>query len=271
MELLGLRQIISKQRKLVKLSIVALVSATFAITAFPTTNVVLARDSQTTAKANFNDGSSKYLSEASAWTFNESPNYYKVLGNSGLTPEVFPEVGKILYSELDELGRTQTARGTLTYDNVAASYNVRQHFAKDQNPSGWIGNPKGVTYPIEWLNGSVYNGHFWNRSHLIADSLGGDALKVNAITGTRTQNVGGTNQHGGMRYTEMKAQKWLEANHKGHLYYEAMPVYSGDELVPRAVVVSMQSSDKSIDEKVIVYNTANGYTINYSDGTFTKN
>lgn len=106
-----------------------------------------------------------------------------------------------------------------------------------------------MKYRIEWLNGLAYEGDFWNRSPLIADSLGGDALMVNAITGSRTQNVGGRDQKGFMRYTEQKAQEWLEANRDSYLYDEAAPVYQGDELVPRAVVVSMQSSDKSIDEK----------------------
>ncbi|MGT2888076.1 DNA/RNA non-specific endonuclease [Streptococcus didelphis] len=212
-----------------------------------------------------------YLQEALDWTFEANPNYYKVLGESDINPADFPEVGKIVYSNLDELGRTQTAKGTLTYQNVAASYNIRQKFGPNENPSGWTGNAKNKKYRIDWLNGLSYQGDFWNRSHLIADSLGGDALRVNAITGTRTQNVGGRDQRGGMRYTEQKAQTWLENNQDGQLYYEASPIYNGDELLPRAVLVSVLSSDNTINEKVLVYNTANGYTINYLNGTFTKN
>ena len=60
----------------------------------------------------------------------------------------------------------------------------------------------------------------------------------------------------------------LEANHDGALYYGAKPVYEGNELVPRYVEVSMKSSDGTIDEKVIVFNSANGFEINYADGTF---
>lgn len=33
---------------------------------------------------------------------------------------------------------------------------------------------------------------------------------------------------------------------------------------------SMKSSDGEIDEVVVIYNTANGYEISYSDGTFKK-
>lgn len=78
----------------------------------------------------------------------------------------------------------------------------------------------------------------------------------------------GEDAKGGMRYSEIKAQEWLEANHDGTLYYGAKPVYEGNELVPRTVIVSMLSSDGTIDEKVIVFNSANGFEINYADGTF---
>lgn len=271
MNLLGLQRVFSKKCQLVKLSMVALLSATVAITTLTPETIASARETYVSNEVVQNDEAHQYLQESLAWTFSDSPNYYKVLGASQINPALFPQAGDILYSGLDELGRSRTARGTLTYENVAASYGVRQSFAKNQNPSGWLGNPNRVKYKIDWLNGTAYVGDFWNRSHLIADSLGGDALRVNAVTGTRTQNVGGRDQKGGMRYTEQRAQEWLEANRNGHLYYEAAPVYQGDELVPRVVVVSMQSSDKSIDEKVLVYNTANGYTINYNDGMFTQN
>ncbi|EIK42682.1 TPA: streptodornase B [Streptococcus pyogenes] len=270
MNLLGSRRVFSKKCRLVKFSMVALVSATMAVTTVTLENTALARQTQVSNDVVLNDGASKYLNEALAWTFNDSPNYYKTLGTSQITPALFPKAGDILYSKLDELGRTRTARGTLTYANVEGSYGVRQSFGKNQNPAGWTGNPNHVKYKIEWLNGLSYVGDFWNRSHLIADSLGGDALRVNAVTGTRTQNVGGRDQKGGMRYTEQRAQEWLEANRDGYLYYEAAPIYNADELIPRAVVVSMQSSDNTINEKVLVYNTANGYTINYHNGAPTQ-
>ena len=38
----------------------------------------------------------------------------------------------------------------------------------------------------------------------------------------------------------------------------------------RHVIVSIKSSDGEIHEVVVVYNTANGYKINYSDGSFKK-
>lgn len=199
------------------------------------------------------------------WSLDTYPNYYTVIGASNINTSDFPTTGAIEYSDLDSLGRTQIAKGSLTYANVEGSYGVRQSFSSEDDPSGWGNNDK---VSIEWTNNKVYNGYFWNRSHLIADSLGGDAERDNVITGTRNQNVGGTDQNGGMRYTEKKAQKWLENNHSGVLYYSAEPIYNGTELIPHAVIVSMLSSDNSINEKVIVFNNANGYVIDYTNGTY---
>ena len=48
------------------------------------------------------------------------------------------------------------------------------------------------------------------------------------------------------------------------------PNYTGDELLPRTVTVDIQSCDQKIDERVVVSNTANGYVIDYTDGSFTE-
>lgn len=226
-----------------------------------------------------NVDTSAYLKVSQEWNFDLFPDYYRPLGKSNINTSEFPEKTQITYGKLDGLGRTTTAKGSLTFKNVQGSYGVRQQFTEKDKPTGWLGNETVTvdgkssvkTYQIDWLNGKSYRGVIWNKSHLIADSLGGHAKTDNIITGTRPQNVGGYNQKGGMRYSEEKAQNYLERHKDTVLYYEAIPVYKDNELVPRAVVVKMLSSDKSIDEAVMTYNTANGYTINYQDGTFTKN
>ena len=48
------------------------------------------------------------------------------------------------------------------------------------------------------------------------------------------------------------------------------PLYNGNELLPRSVEVNVKASDGSIDQKIIVYNTANGYNIDYNNATVTK-
>lgn len=203
------------------------------------------------------------------WSIEEYSNYYVSVGKSSIKPKKFPKNGEIEYGGLDDLGRTTEVKGSLIYQNVENSRGNRLPFATDgsSDPSGWKKNEEKAE--ITSSNGSKYNGFFWNRSHLIANSLGGNAKKENLITGTRTQNVG--ENDGGMRYPEEKAQQWLEAHKEGGvLYYQATPYYHKKELIPQYVIVSMKSSDGEIDEVVVVYNTANGYKINYSDGSFKK-
>lgn len=201
------------------------------------------------------------------WDFNTFPNYYTVVGASGIDTKQFPAPGTISYGNLDQLGRSTTAKGSLTFKNVSASYGVRQQFTADDDPSGWHNNTQKTQ--IMWLNGKSYNGYFWNRSHLIGDALGGDAVRQNVITGTRPQNVGGTDNSGGMRYSEKRAQEWIESHKDGVLYYQAQPMYQGNEVIPKYVIVAMKSSDGRIDEMVVVYNTANGYNIDYNTSEFT--
>ena len=52
------------------------------------------------------------------WSIDKYPNYYTVVGKSGINQSDFPEAGKIQYGELDKLGRTTEAKGSLTFKNV---------------------------------------------------------------------------------------------------------------------------------------------------------
>ena len=122
------------------------------------------------------------------WDIATFPDYYAIAGDSGINEAEFPETGTIVYGELDYLGRTTQAKGSLTFTNVEGSYGVRQKFGADADPSGWQKQEQKAH--IAHANGKAYNGYFWNRSHLIGDALGGDAIRQNVITGTRTQNVG---------------------------------------------------------------------------------
>lgn len=211
------------------------------------------------------DSNSAYV--ATQWSMDQYPDYYRVAGKAVIDSDVQP--GNIEYTGLDSLGRTLRVNGNITYKMVEESKGWREKFDSDADKiSGWGHNEKVA---IDMANGKTYHGYMYNRSHLVADSLGGAAKRVNLVTGTRTQNVGANNGKGGMAYAETKARDYLNSHHDGTLYYCAIPVYVGDELVPRSVYVEMKSSDGSIDESIEVFNTANGYTINYSDGTFSKN
>ncbi|MGI6033405.1 MAG: DNA/RNA non-specific endonuclease [Coriobacteriales bacterium] len=202
---------------------------------------------------------------AYVWHAKKAPNYYKVTGRAKVGKR--PARGKVKYSKLDSLGRTRTAVGTITYKLVKRSAGWRESMDSSCDPSGWGHNGRAhILLPT----GRYYNGYFWNRSHLIADSLGGHAMRQNLVTGTRMQNVGANNGRGGMAYCETKVRNWLYSHHKGSVYYRAKPVYQKKELVPRAVLVDMKSSDGSINSHVIVYNSANGYKVNYKTGTYKR-
>ena len=198
------------------------------------------------------------------WSAKVAPNYVKVIGKAKVSGK--PKKGKIKYSSLDKLGRPGKVTGNITYAMVKKSAGWREEIKVD--PAGWP--KKNPITAIKLYNGKQYRGYFWNRSHLIADSLGGRPIKKNLITGTRMQNVGANDGKGGMAYTERKAVNWLYEHHKGTVYYRATPIYKGKEIIPRSVIVDIQTSDKSINQRVIVYNAANGYKINYKKATRTK-
>lgn len=214
------------------------------------------------------------------FSYNKYPEYYKSLGLSDIDPEKMPKAGEYKYAELDKLGRTGTAKATIRYEDAntgcreingkEAEECKRQSFSSSVKPSGWLGNNREVSIPGK--DGRVYNGWFYNKSHLIGDSLGGDPITENVITGTRPQNVGNVDNKGGMRYTEIIAENYLsDSKLKGTdkvLYYQAKPVYVGDELVPRYVIVDIMSSDKKVNEKVQVFNNANGWEVDYMTGEF---
>lgn len=201
---------------------------------------------------------------AHEWDAVAAPDGYLIQGDAIVGHNLAE--GEYVYTGLDGLGRTQAAYACITTDDYAREKaEEREDFKSDADKiSGWGYNAKAsVTFP----NGKTYNGYFYNRSHLIADSLGGTPARENLVTGTRFQNVGSGN--GGMAYAEEKARGWLENAPAGsYIYYAATPVYVGDEPVPRSVYVDMLSSDGKVNEHVEVFNVSGDplYGVDYSTG-----
>lgn len=195
------------------------------------------------------------------------PDMYEVLGKAEIDESRFSTTYSYSHDDLD---RTTTAYGLVNYKAVMDSKGWRADFEPNSEPSGWYkgkeSNNKKVS--VKLPTGKIYNGYFYNRSHLIADSLGGRSYKYNVVTGTRQQNVG-NNGNGGMQYIEKKVVDYVEKT-KNNVYYSVEPYYEGNELVPRYVIVNAKSDDGVINEKVKVFNNASGYEINYADGSFTK-
>lgn len=197
--------------------------------------------------------------------FNEKayPNFYRIAGKAHIKKRLMPSTVK--YDKFDKKGRTLGIYASLT--NINLKYGQRRREPINNiRPSGWTQN-REVTF--HFIDGTTYHGWFYNRSHLLAHSLGGDDANYNMITGTRPQNVGKNNRKGGMQYTKMKAYNYLRTHRTGQVYYSAEPNYNGNESVPRTVTVNIRSDDGSIDQCVIVYNVAPGYAIDYATGNFT--
>lgn len=198
-----------------------------------------------------------------AWDEESSPNYVTVLGPAVVDVDI--PAGQIWYSPLDELGRAGRAAGTITYQMVDEGIAREREDILDLHPTG-SGHNSRVT--IELPDGSTYSGFMFNRSHLIAKSLGGDEEIRNIVWGTRTQNVGANDRQGGMSWCEQQVRDWLFDNRKGTVFYSAQPVYEGDDLVCRSVIVDIRSSDGTLDVEVEVHNCAKGYVIDYATGRF---
>lgn len=189
------------------------------------------------------------------------PDYVRVVGSADVFGQ--PAAGETVYGGLDGLGRTTSVVATVTYDMVEESAGWREEFSDDDDPSGWGHNGRTT---ITFADGTSYHGWFWNRSHLLADSLGGHARRDNLVTGTRMQNVGENDGKGGMAYIETIVRDYLRDHHDVTVYYRATPVYMGDELVPRSVYVDAKSSDGAIDTEVETFNAAAGHSIDYATG-----
>ena len=202
---------------------------------------------------------------ASAWIEAESPNYYQVLGSAQVGEQ--PTTGTVVYGPLDKLGRSTGAVSVVTYESMEAGKARERGDLRNLAPSGWGHNEE---VDMAMPDGSIYHGQLFNRSHLVAKSLGGDDELHNLVTGTRTQNVGANvgGSEGGMAYAEGLVRGWLERHHDGSVYYAATPAYEGKEFVPRSIIVDVRSSDGTLDQRVEVFNAARGFAIDYATGAF---
>lgn len=209
------------------------------------------------------NGTSQDIPAPSEWDWKAAPDYYAVQGPAHDVFEL-DEPG-VDYGEPDNLGRATYAEGLVDAAMMREGTSRPRGDMSATNPTGW-GNNERVD--INLGEKGWYHGFFWNRSHLLAKSLGGDDQTHNLICGTRTQNVGANDGEGGMAYGETLCREWLDEHPDGQVSYRATASYVGWEQVPRSVFVDMRSSDGSIDQHVEVYNAARGYSIDYGDGTF---
>lgn len=194
-----------------------------------------------------------------------SPQYYRVIGKASVVSDLEP--GKIRYSDLDRLGRAGRCTVNVTFALMEEGVGREREDMSALKPSGWGHNRK---VDLTDSDGKTKSQYFYNRSHLIAHFLGGEERIENVVCATRFQNVGNNGgRDGGMAFCEGLARDYLASHQDGSLVYSACPVYEGDELVCRSVIVDILSADGELDLEVEVYNAANGYSIDYATGDFT--
>lgn len=154
------------------------------------------------------------------------------------------------YTELDELGRCGMTIACIGVDMMPTEDRGEIGSVK---PSGW----QSVKYDI------VDGKYLYNRCHLIGFQLTGEnANKKNLITGTRYLNIEGM-----LPFENMVADYVRETGN--HVLYRVTPIFEGQELVARGVVLeglSMEDSGEDICFCVYAYNNQPGISIDYATG-----
>ena len=166
---------------------------------------------------------------------------------SEITTEAFED-----YAPLDTLGRCQTAFACLGPETLPTQ---KRQSISHIKPTGW----QTVKYP-EYIS----DNYLYNRCHLIAHELAAeDDNKQNLVTGTRYMNVTG------MLPFENNTAYYIKAT-GNHVMYRVTPVFIGNELVCRGVLMegySVEDEGESIEFCIFYYNVQPFITINYTDGT----
>ena len=176
---------------------------------------------------------------------------FVVLGEKPLfTEEELTTESYEYYSPLDDLGRCGYAMACVGYDLMPTEDRGSISSVK---PSGWVQNQ------YDHVDGKS----LYNRCHLIGFQLTGEnANERNLITGTRYMNVDGM-----LPFENMIADFVKET--KEHVLYRVTPVYDGNDLVAKGVVMeawSVEDEGESVCFYVYVYNNQPGVVIDYTTG-----
>ena len=166
------------------------------------------------------------------------------------TEEELTTVSYEEYSELDELGRCQSAEACIGQDLMPTE--TRESISSVK-PTGW----KNKSYD------TVDGGYVYNRCHLIGFQLTGEnANEENLLTGTRYMNVEG------MLPFEDEVAAYIKET-DNHVMYRVTPVFEGDDLIASGVQMqaeSVEDDGAGISFNVYVYNVQPYVVIDYRTG-----
>lgn len=153
------------------------------------------------------------------------------------------------YGELDDLGRCTTCTANIGKDLMPTD---------DREPISSI-------KPTGWQSQSGENPPVYNRCHLIGFQLTGEnANRQNLVTGTRALNVDAM-----LPYENIVADYVKETGN--HVLYRVTPVFIGDELVCRGILMegfSIEDSGKAISFCIWCYNNQEHISIDYATGEY---
>ena len=183
--------------------------------------------------------------EFSNYPYVEINNNVPYFEESEITDKSFEE-----YSELDSLGRCGVTVSSIGRDLMPTE---ERGSIGQIKPSGW----QTVKYD------NVDGKYLYNRCHLIGFQLTGEnANRQNLITGTRYMNTEGM-----LPFEDMVADYIKETDN--HVMYRVTPIFQGDELVARGVLMeakSVEDNGAGIEFCVYVYNNQPGIEIDYLTG-----
>ena len=155
------------------------------------------------------------------------------------------------YGPLDELGRCTVTMACIGRDIMPTE---ERGSISSVKPTGWVQNF------YDHVDGEA----LYNRAHLIGFQLTGEnANKQNLITGTRYFNVEG------MLPFENMVADYLYEFRSNHVMYRVTPIFQGDDLVARGVLMeakSVEDNGEGICYCVFVYNVQPGIVIDYATG-----
>ena len=180
--------------------------------------------------------------------------YVEIAGNTPTftADEIAEALGSYeFFSELDALGRCGYVEASVGVDLMPTEERGSIGMVK---PSGW----QTAKYDI------VSGKYLYNRCHLIGFQLTGEnANEKNLVTGTRYLNIDGM-----LPFENMIAAYVKDT--ENHVLFRVTPVYVGNELVARGLLMeaySVEDEGDGICFYVYVYNVQPGIVINYADGT----
>lgn len=156
------------------------------------------------------------------------------------------------YSDLDNLGRTQTALASLGKETMPKANEERKSISHIK-PTGW------VQAKYDCISGK----YLYNRCHLIGWQLSAENdNKKNLITGTKYMNISGM-----LPFENMVADYIKETNN--HIAYRVTPYYENNNLLANGVQIeaySVEDNGEGICFNVFCYNIQPSIEIDYKTG-----